>query len=51
MTIARDMDTPTLLARWAWFVGGRRYGGGQSASRAQSAEAWLAAYGGSLQSR
>ena len=28
MTIARDMDTPTLLARRAWFIGGRRYGGG-----------------------
>ena len=33
MTIARDTDTPTLLARWARFVGGRRYGGGQSACR------------------
>src|SRR6202022_2934594 len=34
MTIARDMDTPTLLARWAWFVGGGRYGSGLSARRA-----------------
>jgi predicted 2-oxoglutarate/Fe(II)-dependent dioxygenase YbiX len=42
MTIVHDMDTPTLPARWARFVGGQRYGDGQSQAERDRAEAPMA---------